>query len=262
MSRDPHLASELFALANKLGNQFRLAEAVEAYRRGISVSRPHAAAHHNLGALLAQLDRSEEALVELTRAEALGFDRAILYINRGRALTQLYRHDEAEQSFARAIELEPRNVDAQLMLAQLRFMRGDTNAARDVVATASAHRSDASLQLLLAELFRRLGDLTRAETVLRDALTRAGAPPRLRTVLASTLHEAGRLDDALVEAQIAADAAPDDAIALEALVSVQLSSAVTTPRGRSSGRSERAIPRPALARPRNHRGPAGRRSTL
>jgi tetratricopeptide (TPR) repeat protein len=52
------------ALAMTLRDQNRLAEAEAAYRQALTVAPAHAAAHHNLGALLSQMERAEEALAE------------------------------------------------------------------------------------------------------------------------------------------------------------------------------------------------------
>jgi Tfp pilus assembly protein PilF len=220
---EPHHHLARLGLATLLGNQFRLPEAEVEYRHAIGADPRNGAVHHNLGAILSQMDRAEEALDMLTRAESLGLRTPVLHINRGRALSQLYRLDEAERAFMEAVKLDARNVDAQLMLAQLRYMRGDANFARDVIAAAANDSSDLRLQLLLADVLRRAGDLNGAEKLLRDVLRATGPQPRTRAMLASTLHEAGRLKEAEIEALEAAAAAPRDESVIETLVVLQLS---------------------------------------
>ena len=224
LAAEPNHRQARIALARLLGDQFRLPEAEVEYRRVIAADPRSAGAHHNLGAILSQMDRAEEALEMLLRAESLGLRVPVLYINFGRTLSQLYRLDEAERAFEQAVKLDAHNVDAQLMLAQLRHMRGDAAFARDVIAAARAGPSpDLNLQLLLADLLRRTGDLADAEKILRDVLKIAGSQPRIRATLAATLHEAGRLKEAEIEALEAAAAAPGDDHVIETLVVLQLS---------------------------------------
>jgi tetratricopeptide (TPR) repeat protein len=219
------------ALAGTLGNQFRLVEAEAAYRKAIGAGPQHAPAHHNLGAILTQMERAEEALAALTHAESLGLKGPQLYMNKGRALAQLCRLNEAEDAFLAAVKLDPRNLNAQSLLAQHRFMRGDPRFARDLIGTATATPGDLNIRMLLADLLRRAGDLAGAEQLMRDALRQVPSP-RIRAALASTLHEAGKLKEAEMEALEAAAAAPRDMLAIESLVAVQL----------SLGRHEEALP--------------------
>jgi tetratricopeptide (TPR) repeat protein len=55
-----------------LRDQNRLAEAEAAYQQAITVDAAYATAHHNLGSLLSQMERAEEALAALNRAQSLG----------------------------------------------------------------------------------------------------------------------------------------------------------------------------------------------
>jgi Flp pilus assembly protein TadD len=217
--RDPQTWS---ALALTLRDQNRLAEAEVAYRQASAVAPAHAAAHHNLGALLAEMERAEEALAELERAASLGLGGHELAFNRGRALTQLYRFEEAERAYAQAVALDPHNTDAHLNLTQLRYMRGDPHFARDISA-AAANRDDTELQMLLANILRQVGDLQGSEVLLRDVLARKGPMPQVRSALATVLHESGRLREAQREALEAAAAQPGNVALIENLVSIQLS---------------------------------------
>ena len=210
------------ALAMSLRDQNRLAEAEAAYRHAISLAPDYGPAHHNLGALLNCLDRPEEALEALQRAEAGGIRGAQLHFNRGRALLQLYRLDEAERAFSDAVAQAPTNHDAQLALTRLRFMRGDPRFARDLASAVASTREDASLQLLFADVLRRTGDLQTAEALLRDLIARKGAVPEIRAALATVLHEAGRLKEAETEALEAAAGRPQDVGIIENLVAILL----------------------------------------
>jgi hypothetical protein len=121
---------------------------------------------------------------------------------------------------------------AQSNLAQLRFMRGDPQFARDIAAAAAVHRGDLGLQLTWSDLLRRSGDLSGAEGVLRALAPSIAPNPHVRAALAAVLHEMGRLGDARLEAFEALRARPDDAAMAENLVSIDL----------SMGQPDRALP--------------------
>jgi Flp pilus assembly protein TadD len=223
LAANAHDAQLWSLLAMTLREQSRLPEAEQAYRRAIALAPGQAHAHHNLGSILSRLDRAEEALHALERAQSLGLKGFELAFNRGMALTQLYRLDEAEHEFEQAVTLNPLHGEAHINLARLRFMRGDRDFARSIVAAAEQHRSDARLQVLLSLVLRRAGDLPRAESLLRDLIGRSGAIPEARTALAEVLLDAGRLKEAEAEALEAAAARPDDARVAEVLVTILLS---------------------------------------
>jgi uncharacterized protein (TIGR02466 family) len=187
-------------LGTVLREQGKAREAEAAFRRAISMSPRDMYAHHNLGALLSAQDRPEEAIAALDRAHALGLKAHELYVNRGRALMQLYRLDDAEKAYAKAAAIEPRDNKAQAMLAQLRFMRGDAEFARDLTIACRSHPAHAGLQLTLADVQRRAGDLAAAYATLRSLQARVGAFPELAAALARVLLEAGRVPDAIAEA--------------------------------------------------------------
>jgi tetratricopeptide (TPR) repeat protein len=218
--RDPLAWS---ALAMTLRDQLRLPEAEAAYRRAIAIEPRNVPAHHNLGSVLARMDRSEEALQALDRAATLGLTGFELAFNRGTALLQLYRLDEAEGAFAQAVAERPADIEAQANLARLRFMQGDADFARDVSAAAAAQRSDIGLAVLLSNVLRRGSDLPRAESLLRDTLARVGPSPDVRIALAGILLEAGRLKEAETEALEAAADRQDDPFIADTLVTIMLS---------------------------------------
>jgi Flp pilus assembly protein TadD len=218
----PHDAEARSLLGYILTNQQRLLEAESAYRQSLALTPNYGLAHHNLGALLVQMERAEEALAALDRAEAFGVPRFELRFSRGRALTLLYRVDEAEQEFAAAIEERPRHVEAQLNLARLRFMRADPFFTRGIEQALRAAPDDLALQSLLTNILMRAGRHDQAEAKLRDLLKTHGPLPQFRSRLAQLLLEVGRLKEAEAEALEAATLQPRDGTTVDTLISVLL----------------------------------------
>jgi Flp pilus assembly protein TadD len=215
-----------------LDRRGRLADAEGAYRRAVQVAPAYGLAHHNLGSVLERMDRAEEALAALERAEALGTRGFELTFTRGKTLALLNRVGEAEQAFAEAVTLRPRHPDAQLNLARIRYMRGETDFARTLLAAVTANPSDVSLQALLARVLVRAGQHERAELQLADALRRVGLAPELEFVLSQVLRETERLNEAETHAMEAASAMPANSSVVENLVSILL----------SRGRADDAMP--------------------
>jgi Flp pilus assembly protein TadD len=220
------------ALGVVLREQRRWPESEAAYRQALALAPGNAIAQHNLGALLSYLERPEEALVALERAHQLGLVAPELHINQGRTLAQLYRLEEAERAYAQAVALRPSDLSAQSNLAALRYMRGDPRFMRDLAAAAEAAPQDFKLQLVVADLLRRAGDLAGAESLLRGLLKSTAAPPKVRTALAIVLRESGRLKEAEALAMEAAMADPQDVSLIENLVAIEL----------ALGRPEEALP--------------------
>ncbi len=209
-------------LAFVLERQNKVAEAEASYLQALALDERQIFAHQNLGTLLSRLERAEEALVALDRAHALGARNFELAFNRGRTLSLLYRMEEAEREFADAVTLRPTDIDAQLNLARLRYMRADPAFARDFAAIADAQPANLPLQSELARALRGAGRFDEAERQLRKALAVSGPVPPLQALLAQLLQETGRLAEAEHEALRAATAMPDDADIIETLVAILL----------------------------------------
>ncbi len=200
----------------------RTTEAEAAHRRAISLRPDDAVAHHNLGALLVELERPEAA-AQLENARKLGADGYEVSYNRGRAAINDGDLEGAEREFERAVRAQPLNVEAQGTLARLRFMRGDAAFVRNLGAAVRANRGNAPLQLLLAELLWRAGDLSAAETLLRDLIPRDAANAAARSTLAMILLDQGRLNEAEAEAIEAATTTPDGSAVTYNLVTILIS---------------------------------------
>lgn len=195
-------------LGMALAPQEHYGEAEAAYRQAIALDPHNAIAQHNLGALLVQLERPE-ARDHLDTAHKLGADGYEASFNRGRASLNAGELDAAETDLSRATLLQPESLEAQLALAQLRFMRGDPRFARTIGDALRANRGDMRLQALLAELLWRAGELSAAETLLRDIHGR-NADPRIQSTLSAVLLEQGKLKEAEVQALEAAIVLPYD----------------------------------------------------
>ena len=186
------------------------AAAEEAYRAALRVKPNYAVAHHNLGGLLANASRSEEALAELDKAAALGVQGAELAFNRAAALMGLHEFDQAEAVLLETIHKTP-TLEPLRLLARLRFMRGADNYVSEFEDAIAANPDNIALRLGLGQILTAAGELERAKDVLEDAQTRDPTYAPVHAELAAVHQESGDYGEALRYARLAEDANPEDA---------------------------------------------------
>lgn len=107
-----------------------LDKAAEAYQRALELAPDWIEAYINLGTVLYQLQRMEEAKSVLNRAAALEPDNPLIHYNLGCVLDQLDESDSAIQHLRCAVELAPHLADAHLNLAMAYDQRGQKERAR------------------------------------------------------------------------------------------------------------------------------------
>ncbi|HTU27074.1 MAG TPA: tetratricopeptide repeat protein, partial [Pirellulales bacterium] len=108
----------------------RLAEAAAAYRRILALRPRSAAAHNDLGSLLARQGQLDEAAACFAAALALKPDDSAALNNLGIVLARQDRLDEAQLHFERALALRPDDFDALnnvacLLLRRQRFAEAE-----------------------------------------------------------------------------------------------------------------------------------------
>ena len=123
-----------------------------------------------------------EALLQRNKpAEALKFvsDQIIrnpnssgLYQLQGEVFLQTKQWDQAQSSFARAIELDGKNVRALALLAQLEAARGQPDQAiANYQRAIAVVPDDAGLYIALGTTYESTGNWQQAETTYQKALT-------------------------------------------------------------------------------------------
>nr|WP_318233039.1 tetratricopeptide repeat protein [Cupriavidus sp. CV2] len=101
-----------------------------AYRKVLELlSEPHYDAYTNLGVLLCEDGRYDEALAVFEQALDHFPDDCLLHYNRAVALEELERGEDARVSYLRCLEIAPDFADAHYNLARLNEVRGDKQGA-------------------------------------------------------------------------------------------------------------------------------------
>jgi tetratricopeptide (TPR) repeat protein len=189
-----------FGFAIEAHRASRLGDAERWYRAILASVPAHSDACHNLGVLLADQGRLDEALPLLRAALESNAASEPFWLSYVGALVRAGQNDEA----ARVVEIGLRHdlsADVRRLLGVL--------AAKLKPAGSQPVPADAELEALLAVV--RAGNLDAALDAARDLTQRFPAHGFGWKVLGSVLVMSGRLAEAVPVLTIAADLAPDDA---------------------------------------------------
>jgi Tfp pilus assembly protein PilF len=176
-----------------------------------------ARSHRELGTVLADAGRFEEARRAFARSLAIKPEDAATLYNLGNALSREGRLDAAVETYERAVAITPSFVEALENLGNVESMRGDQQAALVAMrrALALTPRSPI-LQMNIANTLFRAGAVAEARTAYEQALALAPGSPEILTNYGSFLYAQGDLAAAVRAFERIAPPAP--ARALVALV--------------------------------------------
>jgi predicted Zn-dependent protease len=193
-------------------------EAARALRRAVEINPAYAAARYNLAAVLADQERSEEALEEAAAALKSGAKPRSVSLVQARALIQLDRLDEAERLLLGLLQADVDDVEAHGLLVQLRQLLGHDEPLATMRAAARLPTAPTRLRLAFANAARRVGATAESEATLHELMDAFGPEPMLLSSLATVLQECGRTSEALDAARASIARLPDDAVVAENFV--------------------------------------------
>jgi tetratricopeptide (TPR) repeat protein len=203
MTDDPARASELFAQALDLDPaniryreslaeaQFlcgRHEEAADTLRSLIQTPKYAAPAWAQamLGDCCLAMGRLREARLAYVAARDLAPTDARSWVNLAKVSLENGESPRAEASAREALRLEPRNLDATMVLASALLKQGQARQAIAVLAPAAKkHGGQVVLQCLLGKAYAEAGDLAAAARCYTEALKAAPDNPLARELLAA-----------------------------------------------------------------------------
>jgi protein O-mannosyl-transferase len=156
----------------------RVDEAIDHFRRTLQIDPNYKDTHYNLANALLQKGNLDEAIVQYREALQLKPDHVEALVNLGNALRQTGKADEAIIQYQKALQTDPDNADARNNLGIVLFQKGRTDEA-----------------------------LTQFQKVLQINPDNADAHDNLGSALLQT----GKADEAIGQFQMALHSKPDDA---------------------------------------------------
>ena len=170
-------------------------------------------AHNNLGVMLVEAGKPEQALAHYHTSLALDPKLAETHFNLGKALSRMGRTDEAIAAYETSLRLNPRLEQAHLALANvlvsLPGRRTDAIAHYETTLKLNPNNADAhsNLSTLLGDVPARFDDAVKhAETAVRLKPDAASAHLNLGVLLARI---PGRVADAIAHYETALRLKPD-----------------------------------------------------
>ncbi len=141
-ARAAQFGTESVELLNDIGYalylQNELAPAEEKLRQALKQNPQYAEARNNLGLVLAEQKRFDEALAEFRKAG----DEASAHSNLAFVQTKVGALDEAEKNYHRALELNPKQVQAGQALVHFFLARNKAEAAIAKIEKAESRNGD------------------------------------------------------------------------------------------------------------------------
>jgi predicted TPR repeat methyltransferase len=197
------------------------ADALAYAQKGAALSPNYAAAHYNLGNILVELGRLDEAEASFRQALRAKPDYTEAHNNLGCILKNLHRLEEAEVCYRRTLQLKPDFAEAYNNLGVILNDMGRINEAEACYQRALQLKPDyAEAHNNLGLSLHKLCRLTEAEANFRRALQLKPDCAEMYGNLGGVLKDQGRLDESLACLQQQTMLAPGNSTAQHLIASM------------------------------------------
>ena len=161
---EPDYADAHNNLGNVLKEQGKLDEAVASYTRAQMIESDNADIHYNLGTTLQKKGKLDEAVASYTRALQIRPDYVKAHCDLGGSLKEQGKLDEAVASYTRALQIKPDYAEAHNNLGNALQEQGKLDEAAANFTRALQIKPD------YAEAHNNLGDALREQGKLDEAV--------------------------------------------------------------------------------------------
>jgi Flp pilus assembly protein TadD len=132
----------ILARATQLHQSGAMDQAIDAYKRYLSVCPNEAGVLSNLGAAYARAGRYDDAIAQYELALVADGANAAIHMNLAIALYKAERLGAAIRELAKVRELQPQNRDALMLLADCHLQLGDNREVIELVAPLAGESPD------------------------------------------------------------------------------------------------------------------------
>ncbi|HEU4600985.1 MAG TPA: putative 2OG-Fe(II) oxygenase, partial [Steroidobacteraceae bacterium] len=146
---------------------------------------------------LQKAGQRQAAIAELRGLASEAMDSPALLAQLIRALVADSQSIEAEQWAERGVSAWPLDGNLQLLLAKLRWQRGDPHFAAELERAIASCPDQLQLRLVAANLWRNAGEAQRALSLAMEGMRFTHAEPALLTSIGLLLEDLGRSAEAL-----------------------------------------------------------------
>jgi CRISPR-associated protein Csy1 len=154
----PEWAPAHIELGSSLLDQDRVAEALESFRRATTLDPKSVRGWNNLGIALQSLDRLDEALRAFNYALSLNPNFALAHFNAARLYNLRYDNKLALQHAQAAVKIDPKHVEAWLLVGDIqRRSREPAAALAAYTAAAKAAPDNLKAMNVVAEMLAEMG---------------------------------------------------------------------------------------------------------
>jgi tetratricopeptide (TPR) repeat protein len=203
-----------------LMNTERSNEAMVHFQKALELNPNHAEAHNNLGVLLAQFGRTDEAMAHYQKALELNPNHAEAHNNLGALLAQLGQADEAIVHYQKALEINSNYGDAHYNLGiMLAGMGRPDEAMAHYQKALELNPNHGEAHNNLGALSAQLGRPDEAMAHYRKALEINPNDNGAHNNLGALLAQLGRSDEAIAHYHKALEINPDEIRTLKNLAS-------------------------------------------
>jgi predicted O-linked N-acetylglucosamine transferase (SPINDLY family) len=183
---------------------------VASHDKAIALRPDYPTAYNNRGVALQELKRRDDALESYAKALAIKADYAEALHNQGNVLRELHRYDEALQSFERALALDPNYDEAYNSRGvTLQLLARNQDALAEFDRAIAINPNNAQAHYSRGNVLRAIGDMEQARSGYKRAFEIDPDLPIDHYRHASVLHDLQMFDDALPSYLRALEADPD-----------------------------------------------------
>ena len=173
-------AGAQFNLAKLLARKGQLQDAMVHYRAALLSDPQDAQAHNNLGLLLAVQGETTEALEHLYKAIEIDPGNARAFFNLARVFAKQGQLEKAAQNYRQALKLDPDQFEIHVGLGTVLQKQGHLAEAKERLETAVKLKPDfVGAHVALAELLLALGAKEQAESHYLEAVRLSKAQAKI-----------------------------------------------------------------------------------
>ena len=185
-----------------LSRKGKTAEAMENYRKSLSINPAYEDALNNMGYVLAGQKKYVEAIAYYEAALRVRPNHVEVHNNLGNALSELGRIDEAMEQYEMVLKQKPEHADAHNNLGIALAMRGRLDEAKSQFQQAIRYKpSDAGAHSNLGNALAVQHKLNEAIREYQESLRLKPDDAQAHNNLGNALSEQGLLADAIVHYQ-------------------------------------------------------------